>query len=168
MYGEGWYIDETGARIRPCKFVRSSFPRNYLCNKDPILQQAAFWTRDLWDEVGPLNESLYWVFDWEWFIRAYEIANFRYIPQFLANYRVHPQAKTRSTDVKRRMEHAWITKTYGSWWHPNYLVQQTRIHSYRAEQITARWPRWLASLVTVPVSLVRQAAEWVFYGMYTT
>jgi glycosyltransferase involved in cell wall biosynthesis len=168
VYGEGWYVDDAGVRIRPCKFVSKEFRGNYLVNRDPILQQAAFWTQDLWEEVGPLDESLHWVFDWDWFIRAHQRTAFHYIPRFLANYRVHAQAKTRSKDIRRRMEQAWITRTYGSWWHPNHIVQQARIQAYRAERMTDRWPRWLASpiraLASVPVLLAEQA----FYGMYTT
>lgn len=168
VYGEGWYIDPTGERIRPCKFVRNSFAANYICNKDPILQQAAFWTRDLWEEVGPLSLSLNWVFDWDWFIRAHQRTPFHYLPRFLGNYRVHAQAKTRTQDINRRREHAWITRTYGAWWHPNYLVQRSRILSHQADSATARWPRWLARPVRALPAALRRAAERLFYGMYTT
>jgi glycosyltransferase involved in cell wall biosynthesis len=168
VYGEGWYIDPAGQRIRPCKFVRDRFPANYIYNKDPILQQAAFWTRDLWQEVGPLSLALNWVFDWDWFIRAHRRTEFHYLPRFLGNYRVHPGAKTRTQDVRRRQEHAWITRTYGARWHPNYLVQRARIVAQRAEAATARWPRPLAVPVRWLAGLPRRAAERLFYGMYTT
>ena len=96
VYGEGWYVDVNGERIRPCKFVKSRFRDLYIYNKDPTLQAATFWTRDLWEAIGPLDESLNWVFDWDWFIRAYQKTRFHYIPCFLANYRVQPQAKTKN------------------------------------------------------------------------
>ena len=168
VYGEGWYIDSAGERIRPCSFVRRSYPANYLYNRDPILQQAAFWTRDLWQEVGPLDESLNWVFDWDWFIRAHQRTKFHYLPHFLANYRVHPLAKTRTQDVKRRLEQAWITRTYGAWWHPNYLVQRARILAHRSEEVTTGWPGWLASPIRALASVPRRVAESLFYRMYTT
>lgn len=168
VYGEGWYINTAGARIRPCGFVRSTFANTYIYNKDPILQQAAFWRRDLWDEVGPLDESLYWVFDWDWFIRAHRTTSFCYLPRFLANYRVHPLAKTRSKDIKRRKEQSHITKKYGGWWHPNNLVQQARIQSYRVAQWTDRWPRWISAPLRSLAALPPRLAEVIFYGMYTT
>jgi glycosyltransferase involved in cell wall biosynthesis len=168
VYGEGWYIDDEGLRIRPCSFVQSRFPSNYIYNRDPILQQAAFWTRALWDEVGPLNQSLNWVFDWDWFIRAYHKTSFHYVPKILANYRVHPQAKTRTQDIQRRMEHAWITSTYGAWWHPNYLVQKARILAYRVERGTEGWPRWLSRPICALASTPRKLFERLFYRMYTT
>jgi glycosyltransferase involved in cell wall biosynthesis len=168
VYGEGWYIDGAGRRTRPCRFVRESFPNIYIYNKDPILQQASFWKRNLWEEVGPLDESMNWVFDWDWFIRAHKVTSFLYIPQFLANYRVHSQAKTRSSDIQRRIEQARITKTYGKWWHPNYLTQQARITEYQIVQYTKRWPRFLSFLLQKTASFFRLIVERIFYGMYTT
>jgi glycosyltransferase involved in cell wall biosynthesis len=168
VYGEGWYIDEAGERIRPCRFVREAFEARHLANRDPILQQAAFWSRDLWTRVGPASESLNWVFDWDWFCRAREVTQFCYVPRFLANYRVHGAAKTRSPDVRRREEQAWITRTYGAWWHPNYLVQRLRIVSLRTAYLSGRWPRWLGSPVRSLATLPARLAEFLFHGMYTT
>lgn len=168
VYGEGWYIHSEGYRIRPCRFVRETFTSTYMVNKDPILQQAAFWKRDLWEDVGQLNEGLNWVFDWEWFIRARQKTEFHYIPQFLANYRVHAQAKTRSNDVHRRVEQAFITKTYGKWWHPNHLVQETRIIDHRVAQATQTWPKPMAWLLQKPSQINRWLLEQLFRGTYTT
>ena len=48
--------------------------------------------RALWEATGPLDESLSWVFDWEWFIRAHARSEFVYLPRDLALYRVQPAA----------------------------------------------------------------------------
>lgn len=166
LYGEGWYIDDRSQRIEPCRFVRRRFDRNYIVNKDPILQPAAFWRRDLWDAVGPLNVSLHWVFDWEWFVRAHELAQFDYLPQFLANYRVQPQAKTRTGGIERQREHGRVTRHYGRWWHPNHLVQQTRRLDASIEQVTRRWPAHLAWPLRFLGSLPRTVLERVLHGTY--
>lgn len=168
VYGEGWYIDEEDKRIRPCKFVRHTFPYNYLVNKDPILQQAAFWRSDLWTETGILDINLNWVFDWDWFIRAYQNTNFYYNPQFLSNYRVHSDAKTRSGNIKRRYEQAYITKKYGSWWHPNHLTQQFRIFDHNIQNITRSWPKSLQKIIRFFSSTSRKIAESAFYGRYSS
>ncbi len=158
VYGEGWYIDSTGQRIRPCRFVKEHFDRRLIANKDPILQQAAFWRRSVWERVGPLDPAYNWVFDWEWFARAFGVGvRFHYLPRFLGSYRVHAAAKTRSSDIRRRSEQRQITLRYGRWWHPNALVQSARI----AE---ARFRRYLGPLAALP----RLLAERAFYGMYTT
>lgn len=157
VYGEGWYIDDHGQRVRPCKFVRPHFQRAYIANKDPILQQSAFWRRSLWERVGSLDTTLNWVFDWDWFLRSHAIGRFHYLPQFLANYRVHSLAKTRSNDIRRRIEQRNITCNYGRWWHPNAIVQQFRILECRSPLVFKPFSRLLC-----------RTAEAVFYGRYTS
>lgn len=166
VYGEGWYIDESGARIEPCRFVRRQFERRYLVNKDPILQPAAFWRRSLWESTGPLDTSLRWVFDWEWFIRAHDCGTFRYLPADLAYYRVQPEALTRTGGQARQLEHGRITRRYGAGWYPNHLVQQTRRLDSIGGQFTNDWPYPLAAIFRLPLSLPRRLAEWLLHGMY--
>lgn len=166
MYGEGWYIDVDGQFLHPCHFVRHNITRRYLVNIDPILQPAAFWRRRLWQRVGPLNAELNWVFDWEWFLRAYSLAAFTYLPEFLAFYRVQPEAKTRTGGMARRLEHGRVTRQYGGWWHPNHVMQQIRYVEYLGQRLVERWPRPLAWPVLALVGAPRIAAERVLYGMY--
>lgn len=166
IFGEGWYIDETGARIEPCRFVRRRFNRRYLVNKDPILQPAAFWRRSVWEQTGGLDTSLRWVFDWEWFIRAHERTTFHYLPRHLACYRVQPEALTRTGGLARQLEHGRVTRRYGAWWHPNHIVQQTRRLDAFGRQLTGNRPNLPAAVIRFPFSLPRRAAEWLLHGMY--
>jgi glycosyltransferase involved in cell wall biosynthesis len=166
VYGEGWYIDEQGERIQPCHFVRRRFTRLYQLNKDPLLQAASFWTRELWQGVGPLDTQLNWVFDWDWYIRARQHTPFHYLPRHLAYYRVHSQAKTRVNDLGRQLEQGLVTRRYGSWWHPNYVVQQTRRLAHAGQRLTARWPQWLRWPVRVATLVPRLLLERVLHGMY--
>lgn len=166
VYGEGWYIDEAGARIEPCRFVRRQFERRYLVNKDPILQPAAFWRRALWDRTGPLDTSLRWVFDWEWFIRAHAHGRFLYLPRDLAYYRVQPAALTRTGGLARQLEHGRVTRRYGAWWHPNHVVQQTRRLDAAGRRFTDGWPRLPAAVARLPFAAPRRLAEWLLHGMY--
>lgn len=166
VYGEGWYIDEAGAPLEPCRFVRRRFDRRYLLNRDPILQPAAFWRRTLWNATGPLDESLRWVFDWEWFIRAHQHGRFHYLPRVMAYYRVQPEALTRTGGLPRQLEHGRVTRRYGSWWYPNHLVQQTRRLDDAGRRATARLPRWLTPFLRWPLALPRLAAEALLRGLY--
>lgn len=166
IYGEGWYIDEAGARIEPCRFIRRSFNRRYLVNKDPILQPAAFWRRSVWELTGSLDTSLRWVFDWEWFIRAHERIAFQYLPRTLAYYRVQPHALTRTGGLARQLEHGRVTRRYGAWWHPNHIVQQTRRWDAMGRRITGNRPHRWAAVIGLPFSLPRLLAEWLLHGMY--
>ena len=166
VYGEGWYIDEAGAPIEPCRFVRRRFDRRYLVNRDPILQPAAFWRRALWDVTGPLDESLRWVFDWEWFIRAHARSSFLYLPRDMARYRIQPAALTRTGGLPRQLEHGRVTRRYGAWWHPNHVIQQARRLDDAGRRATARLPRWLALPLRLPLALPRAVAELLLRDMY--
>ena len=165
VYGEGWYIDEAGERIEPCRFVRRRFDRRYLVNRDPILQPAAFWRRELWRATGPLDEALRWVFDWEWFIRAHAQGEFVYLPRDLALYRIQPAALTRTGGLPRQLEHGRVTRRYGAWWHPNHLVQQMRRLDAAGRKATAALPRPLAAALSAPFALPRLVAEGLLRGM---
>src|SRR5207247_1002942 len=62
---------------------------------DYVMQPSAFWTRDAWERTGPLDETLRFAFDWEWFIRAEEAGvSFLADPRILSVYRMHPEHKT--------------------------------------------------------------------------
>lgn len=166
VFGEGWYIDEAGNRIEPCRFVRRQFDRRYLVNRDPILQPATFWRRSLWEQVGPLTTTLRWVFDWEWFIRAHELTTFHYLPLNLAYYRIQPEALTRTGGLARQLEHGRVTRRYGAWWHPNHIVQQTRRLEAVGQRVTGGWPATAAAFIRGPMALPRMLAERLLHGMY--
>ena len=166
VYGEGWYIDEAGEPIEPCRFVRRRFERRYLVNRDPILQPAAFWRRALWQAVGPLDEGLRWVFDWEWFIRGHGRGVFAYLPREMALYRVQPAALTRTGGLARQVEHGRVTRRYGAWWHPNHVVQQARRLDAAGRRATGGLPGPLAAALRAPLALPRLAAEGLLRGMY--
>ncbi len=69
-----------------------------------IVQPSAFWTGALWQKTGPLDESLRFTFDWEWFIRASAHAAFAPLPDMLSAYRRHPRHKSGSGGEARREE----------------------------------------------------------------
>ena len=94
LYGEAWQIDENSHRIGPCRHIRNSIFTRYLLNLDPIVQPSAFWRHELYSQIGELDNNLQWGFDWEFFIRAHQEVELSYLPEFLANIRIHVQQKT--------------------------------------------------------------------------
>lgn len=69
-----------------------------------VVQPSAFWSRDVWDNTGPLDEDLHFAFDWEWFIRAQEHADFTHVDEVYSVYRLHEAHKTGSGGGTRRRE----------------------------------------------------------------
>lgn len=69
-----------------------------------VVQPSAFWSRDVWQATGPLDESLHFAFDWDWFIRAQAHADFTHVDEVYAVYRLHEAHKTGSGGGRRRRE----------------------------------------------------------------
>jgi len=80
---------------------------------DFIIQPSTFWTRKAWEQVGNLNESLHYTFDWDWFIRA-ELSGvvFKNTPKYLSLYRVHDSHKTGTGGESRKEEIIKVLEQY--------------------------------------------------------
>lgn len=62
-------IDRYDQLLREMKYVRPSY-KSLLAEGMVLTNQAAFWKRNLHDEVGLLDETLDCGFDYEWFLRV--------------------------------------------------------------------------------------------------
>jgi glycosyltransferase involved in cell wall biosynthesis len=80
---------------------------------DPLDQPSTFWSRRLWEATGPLDESLHFTMDWDWFNRAVG-AGARYEPldRLLSAYRFHAGHKTGTGGAKRRDEIRTVVSRY--------------------------------------------------------
>jgi hypothetical protein len=56
-------------------FLPPDFDAEQLTYHDYLAQPSTFWTKALWDQTGALNESYHYVLDWEWFLRASQLAD---------------------------------------------------------------------------------------------
>ena len=87
---------------------------------DYIIQPSSFWSKTIWEQVGPLNESLHYAFDWEWFLKAKEKKiNFKPLSTVLSLYRIHDSHKTATGGVKRMSE---IEKIYNRFSKPEIAI----------------------------------------------
>ena len=57
-------------------------------------QPSVFWTRAAWELIGPLDESLHYAFDWDWFLRAARSCKFIRSDKVLSQYRTHAEHKS--------------------------------------------------------------------------
>lgn len=92
--------------------VPPDFSRAELRRLDYIVQPSTFWTRTLWDAVGPLNVNYNYVFDWEWFIRAADVCEFFRTSECFSVYRHHDFHKTGTGGEARLDELAEIIERY--------------------------------------------------------
>jgi glycosyltransferase involved in cell wall biosynthesis len=95
------FNDQTHWReVRPA----ISFSRELLEVADFLDQPSVFWTRRAWEVVGPLDATLCYGFDWEWFLRASKVCRFVATDALLSRYRLHEAHKTRTGGEKRWVE----------------------------------------------------------------
>ena len=65
-----------------------------------IPQQSSFWRADLWKQVGPLDDSIYFAMDYDLWLRLAKISEVKYLPESdsWGAFRLHADAKTIAED----------------------------------------------------------------------
>jgi glycosyltransferase involved in cell wall biosynthesis len=71
-----------------------------------IPQPAVFWTREVWDTCGALDEQDHLVLDYDLFCRFSRKYPFHTFDQVVANYRLHEASKTQGMDDAKRLRQA--------------------------------------------------------------
>lgn len=95
VYGQTVFVDAEGRRLdRPLggrDFDYTSFVRR--C-ENPIPQPSTFIRRRVYTDVGPLDQSLYYFMDWDFWLRAGLRHQIAFLPEVLSTYRLHDDSKT--------------------------------------------------------------------------
>jgi glycosyltransferase involved in cell wall biosynthesis len=92
VYGEGWWIDESGAKIG--RYPTVPFDAKMLERECIICQPAAFIRAEVYRRCG-LDPAITQAFDYDLWIRMAKAGiRFAAIPDYLANSRMHAGAKT--------------------------------------------------------------------------
>ena len=125
------FNDQTHWReVRPA----ISFRRELLEMVDFLDQPSVFWTRRAWEVVGPLDATLCYGFDWEWFLRASKVCRFVAADTLLSRYRLHEAHKTGTGGEKRWIELLEIVRRHS----PAAVVNH---YEFLVRNDFARW--WL-------------------------
>jgi hypothetical protein len=138
VYGEGYLIDQNGA-------IKQRFPHTQEMNlwrlvhlSDFILQQSVFFRKDVLAEVGYINQQLHYTMDWDVLIRIAKRYPLKYIREFMAALREHPEAKSSSGGVKRVREIRDMLRVHtGMRIPPGYIV-------YGLDTYQGIWCDWVA------------------------
>ncbi len=97
VYGDANYIDEKSrviGRFPAAQTDLARLRRGYV----HIPQQASFFRKGLWDQVGPLDDSFYFAMDYDLWTRLAALSELKYVPETWANFRLHMDAKTMAAD----------------------------------------------------------------------
>lgn len=97
VYGDTNYIDVHGNKIGRFPAAQTDYKRlkqGYV----HIPQQASFWRAELFHQVGPLDESIYFAMDYDLWVRLARVSKLKYKTGVWANFRLHSGAKTIADD----------------------------------------------------------------------
>ena len=97
VYGNAHYIDENSRVIGNFPAAQTNLAKlrsGYV----HIPQQASFFRKKLWDQVGPLDDSFYFAMDYDLWTRLAAVSELKYIQKLWANFRLHADAKTIAAD----------------------------------------------------------------------
>ena len=108
--GGGWYLSEQGEPVAPIRAPRRISER-LLRRGDVILQPATFFRRSVAAST-PLDCSLTYVFDWDFFIRAVQGHTVAIVPDSLAGYRRYGRNKTAAGGSRRTLEQAEMARRH--------------------------------------------------------
>lgn len=105
-----------------------------------IPQPATFWTREVWERCGPLDETEQLVLDYDLMCRFSKHYKFHTVDQVLATWRLHDSSKSCSNDSSKIYAEAIrVSRRY--WGSPlsfRYWRLWSSLAEYRLEQRTAR------------------------------
>ena len=96
IYGRGDFLDQDG------RFIRSAYIntdarslKTKFATSVGILQPSLFMRRSVFEQVGPINETLHYCFDYEYWIRAARTnCAFRFLDRKVSNATLHMNSKT--------------------------------------------------------------------------
>ncbi len=97
VYGDANLIDQNGAHIGRFPARQTDYSRlrtGYV----HIPQQAAFFRKSIWQQVGPLDPTFYFAMDYDLWVRIARLAPLHYHPQLWANFRIHDTGKSVVSD----------------------------------------------------------------------
>lgn len=78
-----------------------------------IAQETTYWHRSVWEDIGALDDTLYFAMDYEYWQRMIAAGyQFDLIPAYLGGYRVHNDAKSTKATLIRQRELADILQRY--------------------------------------------------------
>jgi hypothetical protein len=112
LFGNCVHLNETENLVRGSQ-VHVHHASSDIELLDYVIQPSSFWTRAIWEKVGPLSMEMQYGFDWDWFIRAKrKDVRFETCKRYLSIYRIHPLHKTATGGSERLKEIANIYRRY--------------------------------------------------------
>jgi glycosyltransferase involved in cell wall biosynthesis len=112
VYGDALYTDEASRQTGYLTSREFDVVQMVRAADNHVVQPSTLWRREAWERYGPLNEDGWYFFDFEFFVR-FPRERVRRIPEPLATYRIHSEAKSTGASASRlARDHARLAKTF--------------------------------------------------------
>jgi glycosyltransferase involved in cell wall biosynthesis len=135
VYGDTNYIDEKGrviGRFPAAQTDLERLRRGYV----HIPQQASFFRKSIWDQVGPLDPEFFFAMDYDLWVRIARLSEIRYLHRLWANFRLHRGAKTIDADDRCWPEMLKVHYRDGGSWFSAIVLK------YNIRKLAAPIIRW--------------------------
>lgn len=130
VYGDGYFLEaDSGWKRRK---HAGAFSCSRLRRGNFLIQPAVFWRRRVYERFGPLDSTLQYCMDHEFWLRIGGETRWMYLPYPLATCRLHPKAKTSRSLPAAWREAMQMQARYGILWKPRLdaLWMTTAGHHY--------------------------------------
>jgi glycosyltransferase involved in cell wall biosynthesis len=115
VYGDADLIDDSGAIVGQFGSKQTSY-RQMLRGSVHIPQATTFFRADLWRQVGPLDLSLFFSFDYDLWVRLAKVSRLLYVPRRWAKFRIHGAGKTIVNDDRCYPDMLRVLEREGGSW----------------------------------------------------
>ena len=113
--GDYQIIDNEGKNIQPFvvlfkRFLRLFSSKFMLSLTNYIAQPSTFWRRELIEKIGYFDESLTYVMDYDYWMRAFKIQKPVIIHSVISSFRIHNESKGGSQFVQQFRDEIQIVR----------------------------------------------------------
>jgi glycosyltransferase involved in cell wall biosynthesis len=150
-FGNLFMIDEFGNYIREQKYTKFS-KKCLIFEGLNISNQSAIWRKSLQEEVGFFEKNLTYEMDLDFFLRAAEVGNFKFINKTTACMRIHQDAKTQH-------EFSFRAIREGS------LIRSKYFERYRMSEKFKSLMKCLCLFRRMGFYILQGDFKYIFYGM---
>lgn len=110
-----------------------------------------FFTKRIFDKVGPLDESLKYCLDLDFWFRVFAVGKIKYMPHTIAAFRIWPGSKTATQQSKFAEERKLIFKKYGG-----NVIPPKKIYALRKRM-------WFLNHIQTKTPLLYSVLKQAFY-----
>jgi glycosyltransferase involved in cell wall biosynthesis len=115
VYGDADLIDDAGETVGKFASRQTSY-RQMLRGSVHIPQATTFFRANIWRQVGPLDLSLFFSFDYDLWVRISKVSQLLYVPKRWAKFRIHEAGKTIVNDDRCYPDMLRVLEREGGSW----------------------------------------------------